>query len=61
VNGKESCDYSLLSASEVIALKVTEQHRNLKACRTGYGYCDLSRLTNEEARAIAAKLPPAIR
>lgn len=43
VDGKESCDYSLLTASEVIALKNREQRRNLKACQTGYGYCDLSR------------------
>lgn len=58
VAGKESCDYSQLTASEVIALKNREQRRNLKACQTGYGYCDLSRLTREEARTIATEPPP---
>jgi hypothetical protein len=61
MDGKESCDYSLLTASEVIALKVREQRRNLMACRTGYGYCDLSRLTKKEARTIVAESPPALR
>ena len=61
MEGKESCDYSLLTAHEVIALKAREQRRNLRACRTGYGYCDPSRLTRKETPSIGAEPPPAVR
>jgi hypothetical protein len=37
-----------------------EHKRNYTACLNGYGYCDPSRLTAEEGKAIPAghKLPP---
>jgi hypothetical protein len=59
--GAESCDYSTLSASETTVLEGSEQQRNFSACRTGFGYCDTSRLTPSEAGALTAKQKPEVR
>ena len=48
----ETCDYAKLNPSEAKTLADAEHKRNYAACLKGYGYCDLSRLTVEEARTI---------
>ena len=40
------------STTEAKTLADTEHKRNYAACLKGYGYCDPSRLTVEEARMI---------
>jgi hypothetical protein len=52
--GRETCDYSVLSASESATLAAAERLRNYTACVNGRGYCDRSRLTPAEAAATAA-------
>jgi hypothetical protein len=56
--GKESCDYSKLTAPEAKVLADAEHKRNYAACLKGHGYCDASRLTPAEARAIPAERKP---
>lgn len=50
--GRDSCDYYLLSWSEAQAIAGAERVRNYAACRTHRGYCDRSRLTPAEAALI---------
>src|SRR4030095_3151448 len=54
--GRDACDYSLLSRSEAEVLARAEQGRNLTACRTRRGYCDRSRLTPTEAARLPTEL-----
>jgi hypothetical protein len=54
--GRESCDYSLLSAPEAKNVAGTERTRNYTACLTGRGYCDRARLTLAEAARIPRDL-----
>ncbi|PYQ18538.1 MAG: hypothetical protein DMF79_14700, partial [Acidobacteria bacterium] len=56
-DGRDSCDYSLLSRSEAQAMSGAERVRNYAACLNRRGYCDLSRLTPSEA----ALIPPEVR
>jgi hypothetical protein len=51
---RDDCDYSMLSASEAATLASAERTRNHKACVTGRGYCDRSRLTLLEVSTIKA-------
>jgi hypothetical protein len=45
----------MLSPSEAATLAAAERARNQKACVTGRGYCDRSRLTPLELSAIPAE------
>jgi hypothetical protein len=51
-DGRETCDYSQLTATEAKMLADAEYKRNYAACLEGRGYCDLSRLTPEESHSI---------
>jgi len=53
--GKNSCDYSNLTAAEAETLADSEHKRNYSACLKGYGYCDASRLTGDEAPTVQPK------
>jgi hypothetical protein len=55
--GRDSCDYSLLSRLEGQEVTRVERARNYTACLSGRGYCDRSRLTTSET----AKIPPEVR
>jgi len=55
--GRDSCDYSLLSPAEAKEITSAERVRNQTACVSGRGYCDRSRLTP----AKAAKIPLGVR
>jgi hypothetical protein len=53
--GRETCDYSVLSASESAMLATAERLRNYTACVNRRGYCDRTRLTPGEAAATPAE------
>ncbi len=53
--GRETCDYSVLSAWENAMLATAERRRNYTACVNRRGYCDRSRLTPAEAAATPAE------
>ena len=51
-NTEDTCDYANLTAAEANILADAEHKQTYAACLKGYGYCDPSRLTVEEARTI---------
>jgi hypothetical protein len=53
--GRETCQYAKLSEKEAGALASAENARNYRACLKGFGYCDRSRLTPAESKAIPDK------
>ncbi len=51
--GREACDRSKLSTSEVADVALAQRARNLSNCRNGFDPCDRSKLTPREATALA--------
>jgi len=51
--GREVCDQSKLSATQLTDVALASHGRNVANCRSGYDSCDHSKLSEPEAVALA--------